>query len=317
MKKILAVAALTFCAGTAWAEAFPAKPVQLIVPYTPGGVTDLYARAIAADLSTRWGQSVIVDNKPGGGTVIGTSAVARAPADGYTILLTSYAFTSNQILMKELPYDPASLKPLVMMGNSNSVLFVNPRLPAANLDEIIALARTKPGALTLASSGNGSSPHIAAAMFATAADVSITHVPYKGTAPAMNDIYGGLVDGIFDGPSSMYRAHDGKLRAVAIAAEERHPFAPEVPTFRELGVDMVIGSWFGFFVPAGTPQDVQDRIYTDLREVINSPQTQEKISHGGLRFVQASPADFSAFLDKEVARLRELVEADPEQFVIQ
>lgn len=288
-------------------DSFPSRPVTIVVPYTPGGVTDLYARAIGNQLAQRWKQPVLVENKPGAGTILGTQYVAQGPADGYNILLTSYAFTSNQVLMRKLPYDPAALTPLVLLGNSHSILVLGTKAPAHTLKEVIAQARAQPGGLRLASSGNGSSPHVGEALFASLIDADVTHVPYKGTAPAMNDVMGGQVDGIFDGPSSMASVRAGKLRAIAIAAPQRHPFAPDVPTFRELGLDLVTGSWFGFFVSSRTPEETKRRIYDDLRAVLAMPETHAQIDRGGLAFSQATPQEFQDFLQQELVRLQKLV----------
>lgn len=289
------------------AQDFPVRPVTIVVPYPPGGIADLYARVVAEQLAKQWKQPVVIDNKAGGGTVIGTQFVSQARADGHTILLTGYGFTSNQVLLKRLPYDPRSLTALVLMGHSNSVLVLGPNTKAHSLSDLVALAKSKPGALRLASSGNGSSPHIAAAQFASLIDADVTHVPYKGTAPAMSDIIGGQVDGIFDGPSSLLQLQTGKLRAIAIAAPERHPFALDVPTFRELGLDFVTGGWFGFFVPAQSPAAAKKKIYDDLRMVLKSPETRALIGRGGMTFTQATPDEFQNFLAEDLRRLKELV----------
>ena len=288
------------------ASDFPDRSVTIVVPYSPGGVTDLYARAIAARLQERWGQTVLVDNKGGGGTVIGTQHAARAQPDGYTLLLTSYGFTSSQVLSKNLPYDPASLTPLILLGQSYNVLVLNPSVKANTLPEVIALAKSAPGALKLASSGNGSSPHIGAEFFMALIGADVMHVPYKGTAPALNGVFGGQVDGIFDGISAMAHVRAGKLKAIAVTAPQRHPQAPEVPTFRELGLDLVSGSWFGFFVPPGTPEPVQRQLFAALRAAIDDPVTRAQISKGGLRFTSMDQPQFKAFLADEVRRLREL-----------
>jgi tripartite-type tricarboxylate transporter receptor subunit TctC len=317
--RLLAMCLLTLGAfGPAAAQSFlPNRPVTLIVPYTPGGVTDLYARAVSAKLAERWHQPVNVENRGGAGTVIGTQAAATAAPDGHTLLLASYAFTSNQVLMKKLPYEPSALVPLLLLGTSTNMLVVNPQAPVTDLKSVIALARSAPGALKLASSGNGSSPHIAAELFAATVGADITHVPYKGTAPAMNDVYGGQLHGIFDGPSSMHNVRAGKLRAIAVASAERHPFAMEVPTFRELGIDFVFGSWFGFFVPKDTPPALQKKIYDDLRAVIEMPETRAQIGKGGLRIQNMTQAEFKAFLDAELAKLRGLVDRAGSKFQIE
>jgi tripartite-type tricarboxylate transporter receptor subunit TctC len=315
--RLAALCAVFALTGLADAQPFPTKPVTLVVPYTPGGVTDLYARAVSAKLAERWGQPVNVENRGGAGTVIGTQAAATAVPDGHTLLLASYAFTSNQVLMKKLPYEPSALTPLLLLGTSSNMLVINPSLPYTDLKSVIAFAKSSPGTLKLASSGNGSSPHIAAELFAATIGAEITHVPYKGTAPAMNDIYGGQLHGIFDGPSSMHNVRAGKLRAIAVASADRHPFAMEVPTFRELGIDFVFGSWFGFFLPKDTPAAVQKRIFDDLRWAIDQPDARAAIAKGGLRIQNMSQAEFKAFLDAELAKLKKLADRAGAKFQIE
>ena len=308
---------LAVAAGHPVAAAFPERPVTIVVPYTPGGVTDVYARAIAAKLTQTWGQPVIVENKAGGGTVIGTQFVSRAPGDGYTILLTSYGFTSNPVLHKNLSYDPASLTALLLIAKSASMLVLGGTSRLKTLPDVVAHAKSSSGALKLASSGNASSPHIAAELFASLIGVEIVHVPYKGTSPAMADVLGGQVDGIFDGPSSMPLVRAGRLRAIAIATESRHPGAQEVPTFRELGMDLVFGSWFGILVPASTPQGLQQQLYADIRSAMDDPIVRERMAKPGLPIFPGSQAQFQEFLKFEAARFKKLVESSGGKFVVE
>lgn len=296
--------------GTPAAQAFPDnKPVTIVVPYAAGGVTDLYGRAIADYLGKLWKVPVIVQNKGGGGTVIGTQEVARAEPDGHTILLTSYAYTSNPILRTDLPYAKDALVPVMLLASSSNMLVVSARTDLHTLEDVIAKAKRAPGALQLASSGNASSPHIAAELWAKEVGVKITHVPYRGTGPAMNDVLSGEVDGIFDGPSSMPNVKAGKLRAIAIASAKPHPGAPGVPTFRELGIDLVFGSWFGFLVPKGTPDELIEKINTDLRQAVNDPKTRAIIDKTGVITVAGSPQEFADFLAYESDRLQRLVDS--------
>jgi len=311
MKKLLhlCAAALIASAVTATATAaqeYPHQPVTIIVPYAPGGVTDVYGRVIADYLGRQWKVPVIVKNEAGGGTMIGTSSVARAQPDGYTILLTSYAYTSNPILRTDLSYDKNALRPVMLLGNSRNMLVVSARSDLHTLDDVIAKAKKSPGNLRLASSGIASSPHIAAELWAREVGVQITHVPYRGTSPAMNDVFAGEVDGIFDGPSSMPNVKAGKLRAIAIASEKPHPFAPGVSTFRELGVDLVFGSWFGFLVPKDTPDAIVDKLNTDLRHAVQDPGVKTAIDKTGLLLATGSPQQFAEFLSYESKRLQEL-----------
>ena len=309
LKKILLSCLLTTCATFAHAK-FPDKQVTIVIPYPPGGVTDIYGRAIAAELSKQWGQPVVVDNKPGGGTVIGTQLVARSPANGYTLLLTSYGFTSNPVLKKSLPYDPKSLSPLYLLGRSTSLLVVNPNVPFKNVKEMISFGKKNPGGLIFGSSGNASSPHIAAELFAAEAGVRITHVPYKGTGPAMNDLLGGQIMGIFDGPSAMPRVNSGTLNAIAISSEKRHPAAPNVPTFKELGIDLVFGSWFGFLIPTGTPEDIQNELLKGIDTAMKTSNVHNAINQTGLFIQGLKTAEFGKFLQDEEKRLRNLMKVE-------
>ena len=308
------VLAMWFVATSLWAvptlARYPERQVTIVVPYPPGGVTDVYGRALAQRLSQIWGQPVVVDNKPGGGTVIGTQLVSRASADGYTLLLTSYGYTSNPVLKKSLPYDTKALTPLYLLGTSANMLVINPNLPVKNMNDIIALGKSKPGALTFGSSGNASSPHIAAELFAMETGVKMTHIPYKGPGPAMNDLLGGQIMGIFDGPSAMPRVRAGQLTAIAIATAQRHPAALEVPTFRELGIDLVFGSWFGFFVPTGTFGDIQNTIIAGIELALKDPTVISAIEKTGLTYANLKQQDYQKFLDAEEVRLRRLIKTE-------
>jgi len=308
------VLAMWFVATSLWAvptlARYPERQVTIVVPYPPGGVTDVYGRALAQRLSQIWGQPVVVDNKPGGGTVIGTQLVSRASADGYTLLLTSYGYTSNPVLKKSLPYDTKALTPLYLLGTSANMLVINPNLPIKTMNDIVALGKSKPGALTFGSSGNASSPHIAAELFAMETGVKMTHIPYKGTGPAMNDLLGGQIMGIFDGPSAMPRVRAGQLSAIAIASAQRHPAAMEVPTFRELGIDLVFGSWFGFFVPTGTFGDIQNTIIAGIELALKDPTVISAIEKTGLTYANLKQQEYKKFLDTEEARLRRLIKAE-------
>jgi tripartite-type tricarboxylate transporter receptor subunit TctC len=305
---LAAVSTWTWTAPAVAAKPYPDQPVTIIVPYAPGGVTDVYGRAIAEYLGRKWGVPVIVKNEGGGGTMIGTLAVARAQPDGYTVLLTSYAYTSNPLLRNDVPYAKDALRPVMMLGNSRNMLVVSAQSDLHDMADVLAKAKKSPGNLRLASSGIASSPHIAAELWAHAVGVQITHVPYRGTTPAMTDVLAGQVDGIFDGPSSMPNVDAGRLRAIAIASEQRHPAAPNVPTFRELGIDLVFGSWFGFLVPKDTPDAVVDKLNADLRLAVQDPRTRAAIDKTGLLMATGSPRQFADFLAFESKRLKQLVD---------
>ena len=290
------------------AQAFPSRTVTIVVPYAPGGITDGIARVIATRLAETWKQTVLVDNRAGGGTIIGTQAVVKSAPDGHTLLLTSFGYTTNQILVRNLPYDARALAPLNLVCIAPNVLYVHPSVPAATVGELIALARASPGKLTFASSGNASSPHMAAELFASVTGTDVVHVPYKGTAPAMADVLGGQVTGIFDTLQSMQYVKAGKLKALAVTASKRLPRAPDLPTFAEAGLPaMEMASWFGFFVPAEAPAAVRKKVFDDIQDVLSSPDTQAQISALGAEPTLLSQAGFARFLDSEHDRWAKVV----------
>ncbi len=304
---------LACCVATAPAAevqaAFPNKRVTIVVPYSAGGLTDTLARSLAAKLALLWGQPVVVENRDGAGTIIGTSAVARTPADGYTLLFTSYAYTSNPVLRRQLPYGPDAFRPVGLLGSSHNVLLVTNRLRGQSLQNLIDRAKAEPGSFKLASSGPGSSPHLAAELFATKAGIRFTHVPYKGQGPSMTDLMAGVVDGMFDGMSSYALVKSGKVAAVAIAAEQRHPGAPEIPTFKELGMDFVSGSWFGMLAPAATPDAVVRQINADLHRALEDPAVRAQIAKTGLLVSLSTPEAFGQFLQAETRKLQALLQS--------
>jgi tripartite-type tricarboxylate transporter receptor subunit TctC len=294
--------------GSSAAQSFPSHQVTIVVPFAPGGLSDGIGRILATKLGEKWKQTVLVDNRPGGGTIIGTQAVLKAPPDGHTLLLTSFGFTTNQILVKNLPYDSRSLAPLNMVAVAPNVLYVHATVPASTVDDLVKMAKANPGRLNFASSGNASSPHMAAELFASVTGTDVVHVPYKGTGPAMADVLGGQVTGIFDTMQSMQYVKSGKLKALAVATKKRLPEAPGVPTFAELGLQaMDMASWWGFFVPVETPAPIRKKLFDDIQEVLLTPDTQAKISALGALPSASSQADFQRFLDSELARWTQVI----------
>ncbi|XAH23972.1 tripartite tricarboxylate transporter substrate binding protein [Xylophilus sp. GW821-FHT01B05] len=287
----------------AQAQTFPSKPVQIVVPYAPGGLTDNLARIVAPALSAKWGQPVLVENRNGGGTSIGTAAVARAPADGYTLLLTGFGYVGNPLLMKNLPYDPKDLAPLTIVADSPSVLFVSARLPVNSVAELIAYAKARPGQVVFASSGNGSSPHIAAELFASLNGIEIVHAPYRGNGPALNDLLGGQVQALFDSPASLSYVQAGRLKALGVASAQPIARAPQLVPFAQAGVpalkQFIAGGWFGFFLPSKTPAALQQRIYADLRAVLEQPEVSASLERAGVEPRLQTTAEFTAYLQAE------------------
>lgn len=288
-------------------ELFPKRSVTIVVPYSAGGVTDFFARQVGLRLSKMWGQPVVVDNRAGGGTLIGTQLVSTAPADGHTLLFTSYGFTANQVLRKSLPYSPAAFRPVALLGSSNNVLLVTNRLKGKSLNDLLKDAKANPGSLKLASSGLASSPHIGAEFFAKKTGIDFTHVPYKGQGPAMTDLVAGIVDGMFDGMSSYSQVKAGYVAAVAITANQRHPAAPEIPTFKEMGIDLVSGTWFGMLAPAATPDAVVAKINADMRQALQDEELKAQIAKTGLSISTSTPEAFAEFLGQEAGKLQNLV----------
>ena len=244
------LAAAASLALKAWAQgSFPSRPVEIVVPYAAGGPTDRYARAFALLLSERWGQPVVISSKPGGAAAIGAAAVANAAPDGHTLLLASMGMVTNQILFRNLAYDPRALSPLCRVALGGGILFVHPSVPATTPAELRDWARTRPGALRFGSSGIGSTPHLSAELFAWRAGIDIVHIPYRGTAPAMTDLLAGHINAMFDSPSSIRYAREGQVRALGASTPERLPIAPEVPTLEESGFDATARTFYGFFAP--------------------------------------------------------------------
>ena len=292
---------------------FPSKSVSLVVPYVAGGLTDVLARVLAPRLTEKWNQTVIVENRAGGGTTIGTAAVARAPGDGHTLLMTAFGFIGNQIMMPNLPYDPKAPTPLFMVADSPSVLYVRANLPVNNLAELIAYGKANPGKLTFASSGNASSPHIAAEQFADMAGLQIVHVPYRGNGPAINDLLGGQVDALFDSPATMSHVATGKLKVFGHGYDQPNPRLPKVPAISQAGIpalsQFMAGGWFGLFIPSATPEPVQQRIYSDIRGVLETRDVREALARTGVDVRTMTRTEFSTYLQGELDRWGPVIRA--------
>lgn len=305
-RRLLAAASLFAFSAPALAQpAFPSKPVTIIVPYAAGGLTDILARVVAPALTARWGQNVIVDNRPGGGTTIGTAAVARAPGDGHTLLMTAFGYTSNQLLVKNLPYDPEALTPLAMVAESPSVLYVASRLPVNSVAELVSWAKASPGKLTVASSGNASSPHIAAEMFAQLTGIQYVHVPYKGNGPAIIDLIGGQVDALFDSPATMAHVQTGRVKVLGVGSATPNPRMPGVPPLRQTHpalANFLAGGWFGMFLPTSTPAALQQRIQADVRAVLELPAVHDGLAKAGVDPRVMSQPEFAAYLQADLQR---------------
>lgn len=294
------------------AAAYPSKPIRLLVPFPPGGAADTFARFIGDKLSLAWGQGVIVENRPGGGGIVATQATAKAAPDGYTLLVVTVGHAVNPHLHAKLPYDTEKdLVPVARIATLPSVLVINPNVPARNVGELLALAKTQPGKLTYASSGNASTSHVAGAMLASQGKVNLTHVPYRGSGPAITDLIGGQVDMIVDPLlSSAQHIKSGKLRALAISTAKRSPLAPELPTMAEVGVaGYDFSAWFLMLAPQGVPAAIVKKLNDEVQKVMSSAETRDKFTAMGAEPGTGTPQELQAFVSSEIRRLGEVARA--------
>ena len=311
MKKwLLFPTVLAIASGAATAQGYPNKAVRMIVPFPAGGSTDIVGRTVAQKLSEMWGQPVVVDNRSGGGTSIGTDIVAKAPPDGYTLLVTPAPFTINPSLLAKLPYDALTdFAPITLINTTPLVLVVNPGVPAKSVKELIALAKARPGKLNFGSSTIGGSNHLAGELFNAMAGVQLVHIPYKGNAPALIDLVGGHIDLIFNGvTSALPLIKGGKLRALAVTSLQRSSALPEMPTLDETalkGFEAV--AWNGLSAPAHTPREVVAKINADVIRIVNSPELKERLKAEGSDPVGNTPEQYAAFLRAEVAKWAKVI----------
>jgi len=313
-KKLVAVLALACAPAVALAQAqsYPSKPVRLVVPYSPGGGADNAARILATRLSTAMGQTVVIDNRPGGSGMIGAQAVAQAEPDGYTVLYDASAFAVNPALRK-MAFDPAKdLVPVSLAVTVPNIFVVPPNAPYKTVQEFVDYARKNPGKLTYASYGAGSAAHLIGELLKARAGIDLLHVPYKGGAPALTDLMGGQVDSYFSNAASgMSYVKSGKLRALAVTSAKRMAAMPDVPTLAESGFkDFEVLEWNGFFVPKGTPNDVVARLAKEVQAAVKDPATRQKLQGLGLDPVGSTPEEFGKFVQSEMTRWAGLVKSN-------
>ncbi|MSQ64172.1 MAG: tripartite tricarboxylate transporter substrate binding protein [Betaproteobacteria bacterium] len=304
-------AALFALAVPAFAQSWPAKPVTLVVPFAPGGGTDITARTIAARLTAKWGQSMVVENRGGAGGILGADAVARAKPDGYTLLIANVGVTSiNPALYTKLPYNPdTAFTPVSLVCELPFVLMASPSFPPNSIKELVAYAKTKPGAVTFASSGSGGSPHLTAEIFQAATGTRMTHIPYKGGGPAMIDLMSGQVNLLFASVlegSGHIKA--GKLKGLAVSHAKRNPALPDVPTLAEAGVkDAESGSWIALLAPAGTPATVIDKLNSDINEAVSVPDVRDRLIGQGAVPQAGTPKELQALIDADLRRYGRII----------
>jgi len=300
--RILAVAVLCL-AAPAGAQGWPSRPITLVVPYAPGGTNDMVARVVASRLSGSLGQSVVVVNRPGAGGNIGAQTVARAPADGYTLLTASSAILAISKWVYRRPgYDPdRDFAPIALAGKVPLVLLVNPSVPAKNVRELVRLAKKGPRQLAYASMGSGTSGHLSAEMLQMLAGVEMQHVPYKGSSPALTDLLGGFVDLMFDNfPTALPLVRSGKLKAFAVTTAQRSPLLPDVPTLAEAGVPgFEAYAWFGFVAPAATPPAILDRLNAEIDRALQDDGVDAELARVGMTIAAGSRSDFARLIAEE------------------
>ena len=311
-KNCLRLAALIVAALAigAHAQTWPNKPVKIILPFPPGGSTDLLAREVALGLTNANGQQFVVENKPGAGSTLGTAFVAKAPPDGYTFLFTSSHYAIVATLYKNLPYDAKKdLAPVSMVADIPVVLVANAAVPAKNVQELIALAKSKPGTLNFASSGAGGVAHLSGELFKALAGVDLRHVPYKGGAPAMQDLLGGHVQLMFDAIStSLPNIRAGKLHALAWTGKTRSPILPDLPTIAESGVPgYASAAWFAMFAPAGTPKDIVQKLSTQVKTIVANPALRERQLGLGVDLVGSTPEALETQLSEEIVKWAKVI----------
>jgi len=304
-------ALLALFAVIASAQTYPTKPIRLVVPFPPGGATDILARDVAQKLTEAWGQQVIVDNRPGAGGNIGSELVAKSAPDGYTLEMgTVGTHAINASLYAKMPYDHVNdFAPVILVAGVPNVLEVNPAVPVNSVAELIAYAKANPGKLNFASSGNGTSIHLSGELFKVMAGVQMTHVPYKGSAPALQDLLGNQVQLMFDNlPPSLPQIKAGKLRALAVTSLARAPALPDVPTMAEAGLPgYEASSWFGVLAPAGTPAAIVAKLNAEIAKWLATPEAKEKLSKQGANAAGGTPEDFAKHIAAETAKWAKVV----------
>lgn len=316
MAGIVSALALLFTAGAAHADTWPSKPIQMIVPQAPGGTNDIVARLVAADLSQRLGQQVVVENRPGAGGNIGTQAAARARPDGYTLLMTiSSSQAINPSLYRSVPFDPVKdFEPIAPVASVPNVLVVNPAFQAKSLPELIAMAKARPGEYRYASAGNGTLNHLLGEMLNSMAGIQLEHVPYKGVAPALNDVLGNQVPMAFASlPSVLAHIKAGKVRALGVSSAKRSPFAPEIPAIGETVPGFSGDLWVALFAVKGTPKDVTEKLAQTMQTALADKALRDKLGAQGAEVMTGSPQQLATLLKGDIDKWAKIVKSSGAQ----
>ena len=321
IKNIAAYALLTGATGlfvtqNALAQSpapYPAKPIRLVVPFTPGGSTDILARAIGLELTKAWGQSVIIENVPGAGGSIGADKVAKAPADGYTLLMGHIGTLAvNPSLYPNLPYDAVkSFSPVAWVARVPNVLVVHPSVKVNTVQELVALAKSRPGQLNYGSGGNGSAANLATEYFKVQTGTSMLHIPYRGTAPAVTDLVGGQIQVLFTGaPAVISQIKNGQVRALAVSSPKRVDALPDLPTVAETGYkDFEADQWYGVVAPAGTPKEIVAKLNAQINLSLNSPELKTRLNNEGAIATPNTPEVFASLIQREIARWKPVIQS--------
>ena len=305
-----AVAVLVTASFAAFAQQYPSKPIRLVVGFAAGGPSDVAARTIAQKLTENWGQQVIVDIRPGASGNIATEIVAKAPADGYTLLEPAFAHAVNPFLYSKLPFDAVKdFAPILLFASIANVLVVHPSLPAHSVKELIAFAKARPNQLTLGSAGNGTASHLAGELLNLMGGIKTTHVPYKGLAPAHTEIMGGQLSMLFDGiVTGMPAVKAGRLRALAVTTVKRWQGAPDIPTMAQAGLaGFEVNSWYGLLAPAGTPREIIQRLNYEVARALREPDARERLYSIGAEPMDNTPEEFAAYINAEMTKWAKVV----------
>ena len=313
LHRALCFLACLLSAAQALAQAFPAKPIRIVVPFSAGGPTDITARLIGPRMTELLGQPVVIDNRAGATGIIGAEMVAKSPADGYTLLFgTASVVAINMVTYSKLPYDTLrDFQPLTPVMTTSTILVVHPSVPAKTLKELVALAKARPGEITLGSAGTGGTLHLPIEMLMKSAGIKLTHVPYKGAAPAVTDVVGGQLTGMFvDLPVISPYVKSGRVRALAMASPKRSPYFPDVPTTKEAGyADVELQNYYALFLPARTPPDVVAKLHDSVVKTVNTPAVREKLIATGADPLTMTPDEFTRFLRVDIEMWGRVVKA--------